>query len=139
MMGSPDRPVRPIRVLIVDDHPVVRGGLAALLNSEADIDCCGAAADLSDAADRFDDLRPDVILVDLNLGDADGLELLRYLRSEWVGARAVVVSQHPPSRHGERARAAGAMGYVCKSEPPNEIVRAVRAVYHGFSYFTQSG
>lgn len=125
----------PIRVIVVDDHPVVRRGLSALLEDEPDIECCGEAEDLLQAAETFESTRPDVVLVDLNLGDADGLDLLRYLNDWWVGARAVVVSQHPPEYRAAQARAAGAKGYVCKDEMAQKIVRAVRAVYDGQTFF----
>ncbi len=125
----------PIRVFLLDDHAVVRRGLSVLLESEPDMEVCGEAADVETAAERFDATRPDVIVVDLNLGDDDGTRLLRYLRDGWVGSRAVVLSQHRPEYRAEQARQAGAMGYVCKEEDPDHIVQAIRAAYRGRPYF----
>lgn len=125
----------PIRVLIVDDHPVVRRGLRGLLESETDITCCGEAEQILTATELFDQQRPNVVLVDLNLGDEDGLQLLKYLSRRWIGARALVISQREPRLYGHLAREAGAMGYVHKEASADQVVDAVRHVSEGHVYF----
>lgn len=125
----------PIRVFLVDDHPVVREGLRAILD-ETDIHVSGEAAELRDAADLIEEVHPDVILVDLKLGEQDGTELLRYVRERWIGIKTIVVSQYSPKLYVEQTRQAGAMGYVCKDEAADHIVRAVRTVHNGEPYYS---
>lgn len=129
---------QPIRVFLVDDHPIILDGMSLLLNDEPDIYVCGEATDLQSAADLVEKLSPHVILVDLNLGTEDGLELLEFIGQRWVGIRTIVVSQHPPELHADRARAAGASGYVPKDQSPQQVVQAVRAVYNGNTFFCDS-
>ena len=138
MSSTPDRPQRaePIRVFLVDDHPVVRRGLAAVLEDESDIRVAGEAEGVQEAEQRIEKLRPDVLLVDLNLGHADGMQLLEYVRDRWVGMKTVVVTQHAPALYADDAREAGAMGFVCKDEAAEHVVEAVRAANRGDSYLS---
>lgn len=120
------------RVVIVDDHPIVRDGLAALIGAEADLDVCGFAEDAREALLVVERERPDLVLVDLSLGGTSGLDLIKRLVERPV--KVLVVSMHDEVTWTERALAAGALGYVHKSEATREIVEAVRRVMSGRPY-----
>lgn len=124
------------RVVIVDDHPIVRDGLAALIDAEDDLEVAGFAEDAREALRVVETERPDLILVDLSLGGTSGLELIKRLVERPV--RVLVVSMHDEVTWTERALAAGAMGYVHKSEATREIVAAVRRVMSGRPYVSES-
>lgn len=124
-----------IRVLIADDHPVVRQGLRTFLGVQEDIDVVGEAADGAEAVSRAESLTPDVILLDLNMPDVDGLTALRELRERGVTARVLVLTSV-----GERAKVlpvvrAGASGYLYKDVDPHALVQAIRAVHGGHVLF----
>jgi DNA-binding NarL/FixJ family response regulator len=112
----------PIRVLIVDDHPAVRQGLALLFEPEG-IAVCAEAGNSADALARVEELRPDVVLVDLSLGDEDGLVLVAELTRRAVPS--LVYSMHEDGRHVESAFANGARGYVTKREVHRVLVEAI--------------
>jgi DNA-binding NarL/FixJ family response regulator len=95
----------------------------------------GEADGVFEATRRIEQWRPHVVLVDLNLGDSDGIELLHFITRHWVGVRPIVVSQYPAMRYADRARRAGAAGYVNKSVAPGVICEAVRVVRQVGVYF----
>jgi DNA-binding NarL/FixJ family response regulator len=124
-----------IRVLIADDHPVVRQGLRTFLGVQEDIDVVGEAADGAEVVSQAEALTPDVILLDLNMPGVDGLTALRELRGRGVTARVLVLTSV-----GERARVlpvvrAGAAGYLYKDVDPQALVQAIRAVHDGHVLF----
>ena len=124
-----------IRVLIADDHPVVRQGLRTFLGVQEDIDVVGEAADGAEAVSRAESLTPDVILLDLNMPGVDGLTALHELRERGVTARVLVLTSV-----GERAKVlpvvrAGASGYLYKDVDPHALVQAIRAVHGGHVLF----
>jgi DNA-binding NarL/FixJ family response regulator len=124
-----------IRVLIADDHPVVRQGLRTFLGVQEDIEVVGEAADGAEAVARAESLMPDVILLDLKMPDVDGLTALRELRERGVPARVLVLTSA-----GERMRVlpvvrAGAAGYLYKDVDPQALVQAIRAVHDGHVLF----
>jgi DNA-binding NarL/FixJ family response regulator len=124
-----------IRVLIADDHPVVRQGLRTFLGVQEDIDVVGEAAGGAEVVSQAEALTPDVILLDLNMPDVDGLTALRELRGRGVAARVLVLTSV-----GERARVlpvvrAGAAGYLYKDVDPQALVQAIRAVHDGHVLF----
>lgn len=124
-----------IRVLIADDHPVVRQGLRTFLGVQEDIEVVGEAADGAEAVTRAESLVPDVILLDLKMPDVDGLTALRELRERGVESRVLVLTSV-----GERARVlpvvrAGASGYLYKDVDPQALVQAIRAVNDGHVLF----
>jgi DNA-binding NarL/FixJ family response regulator len=124
-----------IRVLIADDHPVVRQGLRTFLGVQEDIDVVGEAADGAEAVARAESLMPDVILLDLKMPGVDGLAALRELRERGVTARVLVLTSV-----GERAQVlpvvrAGASGYLYKDVDPAALVQAIRAVHDGHVLF----
>jgi DNA-binding NarL/FixJ family response regulator len=121
-----------IRVLVVDDHPMVREGLRSMLDgSEIEIVTeAGTAAAAVEAAERD---RPDVILLDIELADGDGLSVLAEIKDRMPGARVLIVTMHDESRLVRQAIAAGAAGYVLKGVSRRELLAAIRAVRDGES------
>ncbi len=120
-----------IRVLVVDDHTVVRKGLCALLATEPDIDVVGEAGDGREAVARAADLRPDVVVMDLEMPGVSGVEAIRRLRADDPDARVVVLTSHSVDALLLPAVHAGALGYVLKSSRPDEVVRAIRMAAEG--------
>jgi DNA-binding NarL/FixJ family response regulator len=123
-------------VVIVDDHPIVRAGLAALIDAEPDLEVCGFAEDGREALGVVERERPDLVLVDLSLGGTSGLDLIKRLVERPV--KVLVVSMHDELTWTERALAAGALGYVHKSEATRDIVQAVRRVMTGRPYVSEA-
>jgi len=125
----------PIRVFLVDDHPLVRRGLSALLEAEPDVEVIGEADSIMQASDELDRVRPNVVLIDLNLGHESGFDLLHHIQNKWVGVRTIVVSMHSPQLYAEKAIATGASGYVRKDQASEKIVDAIRTVQQGYEFF----
>jgi len=129
------RPLRSKRrIFIVDDHPLVRRGLTALINAEPGLIVCGEAATVQDGIAAVAAARPDLVVVDLSLGDDDGLELVREIRSRHPRPRILVLTMHEAPLHVERAFAAGADGYVAKRELTETLLTAIRSVLRGRRY-----
>ena len=122
---------RPIRVLVVDDHPVVRQGLRTFLDVQDDLTVVGEAADGAEAVAVADELRPDVILLDLKMPGADGVEALRGLRASGNPARVLVITSFTEPAAVLPAVRAGAAGYVYKDVDPPALAAAIRAVHAG--------
>lgn len=134
---SPDEATAPQwRVFIVDDHPIVRTGLAMLIDAEPDMRTCGQAEDSDDALQAIGRERPDLVLIDLSLRGCSGLDLLKELVRR--GFRAIVVSMQEAPMWAQRALAAGARGYVHKGEAGRNVVRAIRKVRAGRLYISES-
>lgn len=123
--------VRPAKVLIVDDHELVRRGLVEMIEREADLEACGEAADAPTAMSRIREQEPDVVVADITLAHGDGLELVKQIQAAHPKVRVLVLSMHDEQLYAERAIHAGAMGYVGKNEPAEAIVDAVRDVLRG--------
>jgi DNA-binding NarL/FixJ family response regulator len=124
------------RVVLVDDHPIVRAGLAGLISAESDLEVCGEAADLDEALAVVERERPDLVVVDLSLKASSGLDLIRRLTERET--KTLVASMHDEATYAERALAAGALGYVHKGEATREIVQAIRRVMAGRLYLSES-
>jgi DNA-binding NarL/FixJ family response regulator len=122
---------RRIRVLCVDDHPMITEGLASTINRQADMAVVGCAGSVAEAIVVFRRERPDVTLMDLQLGDANGVEAIRAIRAEFPEARIIVLTVYQGDEDIFRALEAGAAGYLLKEEVSDELVRVVRDVHHG--------
>ena len=124
------------RILIIDDHPIVRRGLAGLINDAEDLEVCGEADTLTDGLRMLRDLQPHLALVDLSLGDGHGLELIKQARTEGITARLLVVSMMDESLYADRVLRAGAEGYLRKEEASENIITAIRDVLIGKVYLS---
>ncbi|MBV9770935.1 MAG: response regulator transcription factor [Bryobacterales bacterium] len=120
-----------IRVLSVDDHALVREGIATIINSQADMSLVGAAANGSEGIEAFRALRPDVTLMDLSLPDLSGLDVIIAIRSESPDARIIVLTTFEGDMRVRRALKAGVGGYLLKSMPPNQLLDTIRQVHAG--------
>lgn len=126
----------PIRVMIVDYHPVVRAGLAAILNRESDMVVAGEAANGEAAIDLFPRMGPDVVLMDLSLPGIPGCAAMRKIRESAPGARFLALSSFTGDEDIHRAFKAGAAGYLTKDAEPGEILSAIRAVRAGLRHIS---
>ena len=122
------------KVFLVDDHPIVRQGLAQLINNETDLVVVGQGEDAFGSLRAIREAKPDLVLVDVSLKDSDGIELLKELKSQSPDLPALVVSMHDESLYAERALRAGAGGYVMKQEAPQTLLAAIRTVLSGQVY-----
>ncbi len=120
-----------IRVTCVDDHPVVRDGIAAIINLQPDMTVAGAAATGAEALERFLEITPDVTLVDLQLLDMTGFDLIKKIKQKSPNARIVVLSSHEGDVDIQRALEAGAQGYVAKGIVRGELLATIRGVHAG--------
>jgi DNA-binding NarL/FixJ family response regulator len=118
-------------ILLVDDHPLVRRGLAQLINAQADLLVCGEAGTPDEALAAAATLRPGMAIVDLGLGNADGLDLVKALAARHPQLPVLVCSMHQEATHAERALRAGAKGYVMKEESDGTVLAAIRRVLSG--------
>lgn len=125
-----------IRVLLVDDHQMMRQGLRALLSAETDIEIVGEAADGRTALDLVRTLLPDVVVMDIGMPDLNGIEATRQIRTQHPKVRVVALSTHTDKRYVHHMLAAGACGYVLKIAAHGELVRAVRAASLGRTYLS---
>jgi DNA-binding NarL/FixJ family response regulator len=121
----------PIRVLCVDDHPLVRKGIASILANEADITLVGEADNGRDAVRLFRELRPDVVLMDLRMRDFDGIETTRAIHGEFPDARIVALTSYDGDQDIYRALEAGVRGYLLKETAYADVVHAIRTVHAG--------
>jgi DNA-binding NarL/FixJ family response regulator len=131
-MHEPPNPTNPpARVLVVDDHSIVRHGLALLLARHRDLVVCGEAGTYEEAVARVRELRPDIALIDISLKDRSGLDLIRELLPAHPELKMLVLSMHDEQDYAEKALRAGAQGYVMKEEADAMVVEAIRQVLHG--------
>ncbi len=124
------------QVLLVDDHPIVCQGLAALIDAQPDLLVCGQAADEPGAWEQIRTRRPDVVVVDLSLKKGSGIDLIKRLRAEYPQIAALVLSMHDESYYVERALRAGAWGYLTKGEASDKVLIAIRALLEGKVYLS---
>ena len=127
----------PIRVLILDDHPAIRYALNETISAQRDLDVMAKAASADEAFEAVTKERPDVAVVDIALGDAHGLDLVQRLHAVYPDVKVVVFSMYDETIYAERALRAGASGYLMKSESPDQVVEAIRAVVNGEIYLSR--
>ena len=122
-----------IKILIADDHPVVREGLSAMLNKEPDIQVVGEAENGTEAIDKAKELQPDVVLMDLRMPEVDGVEAMRQIRASNPGIKFIVLTTYDNDEYIFKGIEAGARAYLLKDAPREELFKAIRAVYKGES------
>lgn len=122
------------RILLVDDHPVVREGLARLIAHHDDMEIVGEASSADEALAVYEIVQPDLTIVDISLGGRDGLSLIKDMLTRWPGAKTLVLSMHGEGLYAERCLRAGARGYVMKQAPPEVLLEALREVLSGGVY-----
>ena len=121
----------PIRIFSIDDHPLMREGIAAIIRNEPDMLLVAEASNGHEAIQGFREHRPDITLMDLRLPGLSGIDAMIAIRSEFPDARIVILTTFDGDVEVQRALRAGACGYLLKSTPPNELVEAIRQVYAG--------
>ena len=127
----------PIRVLIVDDHPIVRVGIAAIINAQADMKVVGHAGTAAEAVSLFLAEQPDLTLMDLRLPDGNGVEAIRLIRSSSPDARIIVLTTYEGDEDIHQALEAGARGYLIKGMPHDALVKALYRVHDGHRFLPQ--
>lgn len=125
------------RILLVDDHSLVREGLVKLINAQADLEVCGEAADAGTALRLVRKHKPDLMIVDLMLRDGSGAELVKQVAALDSSVKMLVCSMHDEALFSERVLASGAMGYVSKQEPSRVVLEAIRRVLSGRIYTSE--
>lgn len=121
----------PIRIMIVDDHPVLRAGIAAMLTDQADILVVAEAGNGMDAMEQYRAVRPDVTLMDLQMPRMNGVDAIAAIRKEFAQARIIVLTTYAGDAHAVRALRAGAVGFLLKSALRKELLDAIRAIHAG--------
>ncbi len=124
------------RVVIIEDHPVVRERLSELVNRESDMEVCGEADTAQTGTGLVVSLRPDMIILDITLKSSSGLELIKSLRALSIQTPILVLSMHEESLYAQRALRAGASGYINKNSPSSEVIKAVRQLLEGKIYLS---
>ncbi|MBI9106931.1 MAG: response regulator transcription factor [Spirochaetales bacterium] len=124
------------RIVIVDDHPIVREGFAKLINSEHDFEVVGTAEDANEAIEIIQKEKPDIAMVDLSLRDSSGIELVKDLQGLCPNVKVLVVSLHDEELYAERVLRAGARGFIMKAEAVDDIITAVKKVARGEIYLS---
>jgi DNA-binding NarL/FixJ family response regulator len=126
------------KILIVDDHPLVRAGLAQLIGDCPDLEVCAEAADMAEALTQIDSTNPDLAIIDLSLAGGSGLDLIEHIKSRNRNILMLVASMHDEMLYAERVLAAGARGYINKQEAQESIIRAIRQVLGGKVYLSEA-
>src|SRR5262249_47038788 len=126
-MSAPAR----VRVLSIDDHPLLRGGISAMIRSQRDMELVAEASTGEEGLERFREHRPDIALMDLGLPDMSGIDAMAAIRTEFPDARVIILTTYEGDVEIQRALEAGARGYLLKSMPPKELLDGIRQVHAG--------
>ena len=124
------------RVLIIDDHPLLRQGIAMLINSQKDMEVCGQSDDALTAITTIEKLKPDVVVLDITLKTHNGIELLKNIKARFPELHVLVLSMHDENIYAPRAFRAGAAGYVMKHEATDNVIAALRKILAGEVYMS---
>jgi len=125
------------RVLVVDDHPLFRDGLVQLINRQRDLICCGQAGNSAAALAALKAHRPEFLILDLRLGQEDGLEMVKSCKAQFPSIAILIISQFDEAIYAERALRAGARGYLMKEEATEEVIKAIRSILDGELYVSR--
>ena len=139
-MGNKNQPfIRKgkIKVLLVDDHPILRKGLAQMINQESDLMVCGEAEEAGKAFEAVGTLQPDVAVVDISLKTGNGIELVKNIKARYPDLAVLVLSMHDESLYAERALRAGSLGYIMKEEATEQVLVAIRRVMNGEIFLSE--
>lgn len=126
------------KILILDDHPIIRQGLRQLLNQESDLEVCAEAANAAEAFRAIETAKPDIVIVDITLEGPNGIEFIKSAKEQYPELLFLVHSMHDEMLYAERALRAGAKGYVMKQEAPETLVTAIRRVLRGQIHMSDS-
>jgi len=127
-----------VKILLVDDHPVVRDGFAELINREPDLSVCAAAEDRWGAIQAVEQTAPKLVVIDLTLKNSSGMELIKDIHVRWPELLLLVVSMHNETLYAERVLRAGARGYITKQQATRDILQAIRRVLAGGIYLNET-
>ncbi len=123
-------------VLLVDDHPIMRDGIAQLISQQSDLQVQGEAGSASEALKLLQKQLPDMAIIDISLKDISGIELIKEIKAQFKPFPILVLSMHPENLYAERAVRAGARGYIMKHEPAEKLLKAIRKVLKGKTYLS---
>jgi two-component system invasion response regulator UvrY len=126
-----------IRVILADDHSIVRAGLRRIVEESGDMEVVAEAADGREAIRKIRELKPDVAVIDISMPQIDGLEVINQLHPEFPGLPIIVLTMHAENQYVVHAIEAGAMGYITKQSAPEQLVQAIRKVHAGSRYLTE--
>jgi len=126
------------KVLIVDDHPIIRQGLAELINNEPDLIVCEQAEDAPEALVKIKESEPDMVIVDISLKETSGMELIKDIKAKYSNLPVLVLSMHDEALYAERILRAGAKGYVMKAEATEKVIVAIRKILGGQIYVSDN-
>jgi DNA-binding NarL/FixJ family response regulator len=128
--------VKPIKVLLADDHPIVREGLRAYLSTQASLEIVGEASNGMDVLEKAGGLRPDIVLMDIAMPGLSGIETTRHLHASRAEAKVLILSVHDEREYLLESFRAGARGYLLKDSAPSDVIRAIEAVHGGDPFYT---
>jgi len=126
-----------VKIVLVDDHPIVRHGLRRLIADEPDLEVCGETSTAAEALSVIESTGPNLVLIDVSLEEGSGLELIKQIKASYPAVRMLVVSMHDESLFADRALSAGAMGYITKQKATTDLVQAIRQVLDGRVYLSE--
>lgn len=125
----------PVKIVLVEDHPLVVRGLVSVLTSDTEIEVCGTASGMEEGMQQIEQCKPDIAVIDLGLADGDGLEMVREIRQRELPTQTIVSSMREESKYAGVAQISGARGFISKSLPPDLLAKAIHHVMDGGTFF----